>query len=175
MAVSKSTRTAPSDTRKPFQAIFRKSTISEERRREWDRATVHLDEGPSGLRFPLYEQLCSLNLYAQKLVDVIAEIVARLNIPSEDALYHQYLVQKVRAAITSHVLEYMFDVEHTEEWLFETLCRVEENKLRDPDDVYLSVREREAERVREGHPPRIQFLADEPAMRKQTVGTKSQK
>jgi hypothetical protein len=122
----------------------------------------------------LYEHLYFLNLYAQKLVDVMAEIGAKLDIPSEDALYHQYVVQQVRASVTSDVLDHMFDIEHTEEWLFESLRRVEEKKLRDPDDVYLSVREIEAERMREGHPPRIRFLDDEPATSKQTARTKSQ-
>jgi hypothetical protein len=163
MAVSKSTRRPYSNTRQQFQAIFRKSTISEERRRARDRATAHLDDGPPVLRFPLYEHLYSLNLYAQKLVDVMAEIGAKLDLPPENALYHQHLIQHCRASVTSDVLDHMFDIEHTEEWLFESLRRVEEKKLRDPDDVYLSVREREAERMRAGDPPRIRFLDEKPA------------
>jgi hypothetical protein len=34
----------------------------------------------------------------------------------------------------------------------------EEKVLRDPDDVYLSVRDREAERIAQGLPARIRFL-----------------
>jgi hypothetical protein len=34
----------------------------------------------------------------------------------------------------------------------------EESKFRDPDDVYISVRQREAERIALGLPPRIAFL-----------------
>jgi hypothetical protein len=57
-------------------------------------------------------------------------------------------------------------VEHTDAWVFESLRRVEEKKLRDPDDVYYLVREREEERAKEGLPPLIRFLDDQPATRK---------
>jgi hypothetical protein len=40
---------------------------------------------------------------------------------------------------------------------------VEENKLRDPDDVYISVRQREDERLGLGLAPRIRFLDQTPA------------
>ena len=60
-------------------------------------------------------------------------------------------------------LHHMNDVEVTEEWLFERQRVTEENKLRDPDDVYISVRQREAERIGLGLPPRIQFLDKSPS------------
>lgn len=37
----------------------------------------------------------------------------------------------------------------------------EEKKLRDPEDVYLEVRRKEAERASEGLPPRVQFLDED--------------
>jgi hypothetical protein len=172
MAVSKSTRRRPPDTRRPIQAIFRKSSVSEERKRAWYRATAHLDEGPPVLRFPLYEHLYSFNLYAQKLVDAMGEISVRLSTSPEDSLYHQFLVQQLRASVTSDVLDHMSGIEHTEEWLFESLRRVEEKKLRDPDDVYLVVREREMARRREGQPPRVRFV-DEETIAKKTPKAKS--
>ena len=52
----------------------------------------------------------------------------------------------------------MAGVEQTEAWLHQSQRRVEEEKLRDPDDVYISVRQREAERLRQRLSPRIQFL-----------------
>jgi hypothetical protein len=55
----------------------------------------------------------------------------------------------------------MNDVELTDEWLFDRLRVKEEKDLRDPDDVYISVREREKTRVNQGLPPRIQFLDPE--------------
>jgi hypothetical protein len=66
----------------------------------------------------------------------------------------------------------MAGVEHTEAWLFQTQQRSEEEKLRDPDDVYITVREREAERIKMGLPPRIRFL-DEPRSGRKSTGKKT--
>jgi hypothetical protein len=63
----------------------------------------------------------------------------------------------------------MAGVEHTEAWLFQTQQRSEEEKLRDPDDVYITVRRREAERMKMGLPPRIRFL-DQPRSVKKSTG-----
>jgi hypothetical protein len=37
---------------------------------------------------------------------------------------------------------------------------MEEKNLRDPDNVYFLVRDREQERIKQGLPPRIRFLDD---------------
>lgn len=50
--------------------------------------------------------------------------------------------------------------------LFRSQLLSEENKLRDPYDVYLSAREREAERVRQGLPPRHHFLKERHSVNK---------
>ncbi|HTF67384.1 MAG TPA: hypothetical protein VK638_32365, partial [Edaphobacter sp.] len=55
-----------------------------------------------------------------------------------------------------------FEVEHTEAWLFQTLQHQEEKKFVDPDDVYFEVRDREAERGKQGLSPRIEFLDTKP-------------
>jgi hypothetical protein len=128
MAVSKSTRRYPSDTRRHIQTLFRKSHVSGERRRAWYSATAHLDGGVVGLRFPIYEHLYQLNLYAQKLFDLVGEISERLNVPLDDARYHQYLIQQVRSAVTSDVLDQMGDIEHIEGWLFESLRRARKER-----------------------------------------------
>ena len=128
----------------------------------WSRATAHLDKGALDVRFPIYGHLYNLNLYAQKLVDIVAEISSNLSVLPEDSLYHQYLIQQVRSAVTSDVLDQMGDIEHIESWLFESLRRAEERKMRDPEEVYLAIREQEAERIRKGDPPRIRFLDDPP-------------
>ena len=160
MAVSKSTRRHTDDTRRRIQTLFRDSHVSEERRRAWYTATAHLEAGVVGLHFPVYEDLYNLNLHAQKLVDLVGEISAKLSRPTDDVLYHQYLIQQVRSAVTSDVLDQMGDIEHIEGWISESLRRSEELKLRDPEDIYLMVREQEDERVRNGNPPRIRFLDD---------------
>jgi hypothetical protein len=160
MAVSKSTRRHTDDTRRRIQTLFRNSRVSEERRRAWYTATAHLEAGVAGLRFPVYEDLYNLNLHAQKLADLVGEISAKLSRPTEDVLYHQHLIQQIRSAVTSDVLDQMGDIEHIEGWLSESLRRSEERKLRDPEDIYLMVREQEEERARDGNPPRIRFLDD---------------
>jgi hypothetical protein len=80
------------------------------------------------LRFPVYEHLYLLNVSAQKLVDLLKEISSRFDIGQEQSLYHQSLIQQVRASVSSDVVDYMSGIEHTEEWLFEGLRRMEEKK-----------------------------------------------
>jgi hypothetical protein len=175
MAVSKSTRKAVSDTSQRIEQIFSDSQISEEREREWRKAIGHAETGVPSLRFPLYEHLYLLNIYTQKLVDLLKEISGRFAIGREQSLYHQFLIQQMRASVSSDLVDYMSGIEHTEEWLSEGLHRSEEKKLRDPDDVYYLVRDREKERIKEGLPPRIRFLDEEPAINRHTTEAKSQK
>jgi hypothetical protein len=113
------------------------------------------------LRFPIYESVYFLNLHSQKLVDLIQEMTGKFGIRPEQSLYHQAMIQQVRAAVTGDALGHMHGIEITEEWLFGCLRREEEKQLRDPDDVYLEVREREKRRIQEGYPPRIRFLDEE--------------
>ena len=124
---------------------------------------AHAGEGTPPLRFPVYETLYLINVYAQKLVDLLEEVSVRFGIDHESREYHQSLIQFVRAVASQSIAEHMNDVEVTEEWLFERQRVTEENTLRDPDDVYISVRQREAERIGMGLPPRIQFLDKSPS------------
>ena len=63
-------------------------------------------------------------------------------IRSESREYHQAQIQMVRAVVSESITDYMNGVEITEEWLFERLWMKEDKKLRDPEDVYLEVRNR---------------------------------
>jgi hypothetical protein len=159
MAVSKNTRNSDSDTNKLFQSFFQNSQISEERERAWHQAVRHAGTGTPPLRFPHYEHLYFLNVYAQKLVDLLRELIG-FGHNQETSLYHQSLIQYVRAAVSNDLLESMAGIEHTDAWLFESQRRIEEKNLRDPDDVYVLVRDREKERIEQGLLPRIQFLDD---------------
>ena len=113
------------------------------------------------MRFPIYETLYLINLHAQKLVDLLYEMTDRFGVDTESLDYHQSLIQLVRAGASQSIAAFMNDVELTDEWLFDRLRVKEEKDLRDPDDVYISVREREKTRVNQGLPPRIQFLDPE--------------
>lgn len=160
MAVSKNTRRSDPDTNELFERFFQNSQVSEERERTWRDAVRHAGTGTPPLRFPTYEYLYSLNVYAQKMADLLKEINSRFGLNQETSVYHQSLIQIVRAEVSCDLLESMAEIEHTDAWLFESLRRFEEKSLRDPDDVYLLVRDRERERIQLGLPPRIRFLDD---------------
>jgi hypothetical protein len=163
MAASKDNRASGCETNPFFLELFRDRSDSDERERTWHTAMAHAGEGMPPLRFPVYETLYQINVHAQKLVDLLEEVSVRFGIDHESLEYHQSLIQFVRAVASQSIAEYMNDVEVTEEWLFERQRVVEENKLRDPDDVYISVRQREAERLGLGLAPRIRFLDQTPA------------
>jgi hypothetical protein len=171
MAVYKNTRRSASDTNEQFQSFFQNSRISEERERAWHEAVRHAGTGTPSLRFPVYEHLYSLNVYAQKMDALLKEVSSKFGLNREVSLYHHSLIQYVRAASSRELLDSMSEIEHTEAWLFQSQRHVEEKKLYDPDDVYLQVRERELERINQGFPPRIDFLDEKLSIHKQTSKT----
>jgi len=158
MAVSKDTRSIPSSTNPLFLELFRESKGSTAREREWRDAVQRFESGDYPLRFPVYEYVYLLNLHAQQVIDLLEKIGVACEIAQDRVAYHQALMQQLRAEASSSAMEHMADIEHTEEWLFERLRKVEERRLLDPDDVYVDVRIREQQRIAEGHLPRIQFL-----------------
>jgi hypothetical protein len=141
MAVSKHTRRSASDTNPVFRELFRNSQVSTERQQEWQNAVRHAGTGTPPLRFPVYEHLYQFNLCAQKMVELLEELSNKFAIDREALLYNQSLIQSVRAAISLDIVESMTGVEHTEAWLFQSQQRSEEETLRDPDDVYITVPE----------------------------------
>ena len=161
MAVPKHTRASGCETNPFFLELFRDHSDSDERERSWHTAMAHAGEGTPPLRFPTYETLYLINVHAQKLIDLLCEMTDRFGIDPESLEYHRSLIQLVRAGASQSIAAFMSDVELTDEWLFERLRGKEENKLRDPDDIYISVREREMERISQGFSPRIQFLDQE--------------
>ena len=175
MAVSKNTRRSSSDTNEVFKTFFQNSQVSEERERAWNDAVRHAGTGTPPLRFPVYEHLYLLNVYAQKMVDLLKDVSTRFALNREICLYHQSLIQYVRAGASQELLQSMVEVELTESWLFQSQRRVEEKKLYDPDDVYLQVREREVERINQGLPQRIEFLDEKLAIKQQTAKSNDSK
>jgi hypothetical protein len=172
MAVSKHTRKGASGTNPVFRELFRNSQVSTEREQKWQNAVRHAGTGTLPLRFPVYEHLYEFNLCAQKMVELLEELSNKFAVDPKARLYHQSLIQSVRALISLEIVESMAGVEHTEAWLFQTQRRSEEEKLRDPDDVYITVREREAERIKMGFPPLIRFI-DEPSSVKKSARKKT--
>lgn len=162
MAVSKSTRSVHSDTRRRIDALINKSQVSQDRHQVWRKATVHLKDEPDVLRFPLYESLYRLNFYTGRLVDLIAQIGTQLNEEPDDLRLHLFTLQFIRSTLTSDIIDQMGSVEHLEAWIFESLVREEEDDLADPEDAYLAVQRLEEQRIKAGEPPRVRFLDDEP-------------
>ena len=165
MAVSKHSRASDSGPNPFFLELFRDLSDSGERERSWHIAMAHGGEGTPPLRFPVYEHLYLLNVYAQKMAELLEDVSRKFAINSESLPYYQSLIQYVRASASHGLIDLMAGVEQTEAWLHQSQQRVEEEKLRDPDDVYISVREREAERLRQRLPPRIEFLDESPPVK----------
>ena len=172
MAVSKHNRASGCETNPFFLSLFRDRTDTDERERAWHAAMAHAGEGAPPLRFPVYETLYLINVHAQKLIDLLDDVCRRFGI-NLSLEYHQSLIQLVRAEASQSIAEHMNNVESTDEWLFDRQRASQENKLRDPDDVYISVRQREAERISLGFPPRIQFL-DQPPTGDESAGSGDQ-
>lgn len=163
MAVSKHNRASGCETNPFFLELFRDRSDSDDRERTWLTAMAHAGEGTVPLRFPIYETLYLINLYSQKLVDLLEDVATRFGIDQESFEYRQSLIQSVRAAACVGIASHLQNIELTEEWLFERLQARETNKFHDPEDIYISVRRREAERTSQGLPPRIQFLDQTPS------------
>jgi hypothetical protein len=161
MAVSKSTRRSTRDTNQPLREIFQKSPVSKDREQAWIHALLHSETGDPPLRFPVYSSLYLINTAAQQLVDALRTVSERFSIDETWSTYQQALVQSVRASASRNILATMAEIELTESWLFEAQCKIEEDRFRDPDEIYFQVREREEERAKQGFPPRIQFLDEE--------------
>ena len=66
---------------------------------------AHAGEGTPPLRFPVYETLYLINVYAQKLVDLLEEVSVRFGIDHESREYHQSLIQFVRAVASQSIAE----------------------------------------------------------------------
>src|ERR1700733_5604339 len=144
MAASKDTRRSSPETNPFFLKLFRNSKFSTERERAWRDAVRHAGTGDHRLRFPVYEPLYLLNVHAQKIVELLGELSGRFAICSAFMPYRQAMIQYVRASVSQDIADWMNGVEQTEAWLHQNQQRVEEEKIRDPDDVYTSVRLREA-------------------------------
>jgi hypothetical protein len=158
MATSKDSRRSAPDTNPFFLKLFRNSKVSKERERVWQDAVRHAGTGDERLRFPVYEHLYLLNVHAEKMLELLEELSDKFAVCREYMPRRQAMIQYLRASVSQDIVEAMNGVEQTEAWLHQRQQRVEEEKLRDPDDVYISVRRREAERRRQRLPPRIRFL-----------------
>ena len=93
MTVSRNSRRSASDTNELFESFFQKSQVSEEDVRAWHEAVRHAGIVTPLFRFPVYEHMYFLNVYAQKMVDLLKEVSSRFGLNREISFYHQSLIQ----------------------------------------------------------------------------------
>jgi len=81
MAVSKHTRATGCETNPFFLDAFRDNDDShDDRERMWNAAMAHAGEGEPPLRFPVYGSLYLINVYCQKIMDLLDEACNRFSV-----------------------------------------------------------------------------------------------
>ncbi len=106
----------------------------------------------------IYESLFLLNQGVDQVVATLRGM-EKFSFAHKDALQcAQARIEQVCADVNADFVEELGDRERHDEGRFWKQRRVYEDKLKDPDDVYLSVEEREAERKKHGLPPRVGII-----------------
>jgi len=103
----------------------------------------------------LYENLFLWNQGVDQLVAILRRM-AKFSCAHHSRLRHaQNEIEEVRADVNADLLEEQAEFELKDAGRCYTQRRAYEKKLEDPDDVYIEVEHREAERRKQGLPPRI--------------------
>lgn len=110
------------------------------------------------MRFPIYESLYLLNRNLQETIDLLDQIQNSPRMGKQKFKAYQVEIECLRAEATQDVLEIMNGVEIHEMSTWSRQKKAYEVSLRDPNDIYLEVQQREAERRRKGLPPLIGVL-----------------
>jgi hypothetical protein len=106
----------------------------------------------------IYESLFLLNQGIDQVVAILRGM-EKFPFARRDALHcAQARIEEVRADVNADFVEELADRERHDEGRFWKRQRAYEDKLTDPDDVYLSVEEREEERKKQGLPPRVGII-----------------
>jgi hypothetical protein len=110
------------------------------------------------MRFPIYEYLYQLNRNLQETVEILEHIRKSPGINKKRFHAHQVEIEHLRAEASQDVAESMGQIEVKESFQLWKQKRAYEKSLRDPDDVYFEVRDREEERRKQGLPSLIGVL-----------------
>jgi hypothetical protein len=100
-------------------------------------------------------------LFNHGVDQVVATLRAMAKFPfvhGESLQCAQDEMEEVRAGVNADIIEELVDQERRDEGRFWKERRRYEDKLKDPDDVYLNVEQREQERKKQGLPPRVGIL-----------------
>lgn len=106
----------------------------------------------------IYESLFLLNQGVDYAVAVLRGMEKFPFAHKDDLQCGQARIEEVRADVNADFAEHLMDSERHDEGRFWKQRRAYEKKWRDPDDVYLSVEEREEERKKQGLPPRVGII-----------------
>lgn len=106
----------------------------------------------------IYESLFLLNQGVDHVVALLRGMEKFPFVHKDDLQCGQAQIEEVRADVNAHFAEHLMDSERHDEGRFWKQRSAYEKKWRDPDDVYLSVEEREAERKKRGLPPRVGII-----------------
>lgn len=107
----------------------------------------------------LYENLFLWNQGVDQLVAILRRM-AKFSCAHNGRLHHaQNEIEEVRADVNADLLEEQAEFELKDAGWFYRQRRDYEKKLEDPDDVYIEVEHREAERKKQGLPPRIGVIS----------------
>lgn len=106
----------------------------------------------------VYESLFLLNQGVNHVLAVLHGMERFPFADKEDLHGGQARIEEVRANVNAAFAEHLMDSERRDEGRFWKQRRAYEKKWRDPDDVYLSVEEREEERKKQGLPQRVGII-----------------
>jgi hypothetical protein len=106
----------------------------------------------------IYESLFLLNQGVDHLVALLRGM-SKFRIADKESVQSAVTeIEEVRCDVNTGFAEHLADSERRDEGRFWKQRRAYEDKLKDPDDVYLSVEEREEQRNKQGLPPRVGVL-----------------
>jgi hypothetical protein len=107
------------------------------------------------LKLRIYESLFLLNQGVDHVVALLRGM-EKLPFAEKESLQSAVVeIEQVRCDMNADFTEHLADSERTDEGRFWKQRRAYEKKWRDPDDVYLDVKDREEERKKQGLPPRV--------------------
>lgn len=106
----------------------------------------------------IYESLFLLNQGVDYVITLLRGMEKFPFAHKDDLQCGQAQIEEVRADVNAAFAEHLLDSERHDEGRFWKQRRAYEKKWRDPDDVYLSVEEREEERKKQGLPPRLGII-----------------
>jgi hypothetical protein len=110
------------------------------------------------MRFAVYESLYFLNRSVQDILVILEAIKKCPGMPQKSFEAYEVEIRYLRSHATQDVLEAMNDIEIHEMANLGKQKKAYDDRMRDPDDVYFEVQQREEQRSKQGLPSLIGVL-----------------